>query len=99
MPLKPDEAEALRQLPTPMQPSAFFRAWVRKEAYLKATGAGLSNGLDAIRVPIGPQAGIGMWEPLDAHWHVQELPAPSPYVCALATDMAVQRMKIFSFEH
>ena len=94
-----DETETLRQLSPDLQPSAFFRAWVRKEAYLKATGAGLSSGLDAIRVHIGPQAGIGVWEPLDARWQVQELPALPLHVCALATDISVQRVKTFSFEH
>lgn len=42
----PREAEALRSVPTPVRPAAFFACWTRKEAYLKAAG-GLERGLPA----------------------------------------------------
>lgn len=37
-----DEAEAIWRLDGAAQSMMFYRTWVRKEAYLKATGAGLS---------------------------------------------------------
>ena len=36
------EADAVLALPPDAQPDAFFRAWVRREAYLKALGVGFS---------------------------------------------------------
>lgn len=35
---------------------AFFHAWTRKEAFLKATGAGIGFGLDRVRVTLGKEA-------------------------------------------
>ncbi len=52
----PDEAEALQRLAGIERIRFFFRTWVRKEAYLKATGAGFS--LNPARVHIAaPPAG------------------------------------------
>ena len=45
------EALELRSLPPEHQPAAFYHLWVRKEAYLKATGRGLSARLDRFEVP------------------------------------------------
>lgn len=49
----PREAARLRALPADRQPEAFFDLWVRKEAYVKARGMGLSLALDSFEVPLG----------------------------------------------
>jgi 4'-phosphopantetheinyl transferase len=49
----PREAAMLRALPAGQQPEAFFDLWVRKEAYVKARGMGLSLALDSFEVPLG----------------------------------------------
>jgi 4'-phosphopantetheinyl transferase len=51
----PGEVTALKALPTEEQANAFFRIWVRKEAYLKALGVGLFLGLDQFEVSLAPQ--------------------------------------------
>lgn len=47
----PQEAAAIAQLPDEDKQAAFFRAWTRKEAYLKATGEGL-GGLEQVEVSL-----------------------------------------------
>ncbi|MBV8073268.1 MAG: 4'-phosphopantetheinyl transferase superfamily protein [Acidobacteriaceae bacterium] len=48
-----EEVAELETLPVDEQERAFFICWTQKEAYLKATGEGLSAPLDSFRVPLG----------------------------------------------
>ncbi len=83
------ETATLRALPTDLRESAFFRCWTRKEAYIKATGAGLSLPLDQFDVSLTPSEPAALLstqpDPDEAHrWSLQELtPAPG-YAAALA---------------
>lgn len=47
----PQEAESIALLPSEEQQLAFFQFWTRKEAYLKAIGCGITNGLEQ-QIPI-----------------------------------------------
>ncbi|HEY4282673.1 MAG TPA: 4'-phosphopantetheinyl transferase superfamily protein [Chthoniobacterales bacterium] len=75
-------------LPAAIQQRAFFNGWTRKEAYLKATGEGLIEDLQAIEVtvepdvrprllqlPTGPDS-VGKWE-------LVAVPLPSEYAGAI----------------
>lgn len=48
----PEEAESLATQPEARQAEHFFRLWTLKEAYLKARGLGIANGLDKARFHI-----------------------------------------------
>jgi 4'-phosphopantetheinyl transferase len=49
-----NEQAVLRSLPRQQQEEAFFNGWTRKEAFLKATGKGLSFPLDQLEVSLVP---------------------------------------------
>ncbi len=51
----PDEARALEDLPVSEREAAFFGLWTRKEAIVKALGAGLSQPLSSFSVTIPSQ--------------------------------------------
>jgi 4'-phosphopantetheinyl transferase len=68
---------------------AFFSAWTRKEAYVKATGEGLAAPLNRFRVSIAldqPAALIHIEDDTESasDWSLFDLKAPDGYVGALA---------------
>lgn len=50
----PRERQALAALPPAQRDEAFFLGWTRKEAYLKALGAGITYPLDGFSVSLTP---------------------------------------------
>jgi 4'-phosphopantetheinyl transferase len=50
----PEETEELMSMTTKQRERAFFLCWSRKEAYVKATGDGLSMSLTSFRVSVHP---------------------------------------------
>ncbi|MFD0318156.1 4'-phosphopantetheinyl transferase family protein [Streptomyces flavalbus] len=77
--LHPAEADELARLPGYGRPAAFTRAWVRKEAYLKALGTGL------VRDPALDYLGTGP-TPTDPApgWAVRDVVVPAGYAAAVA---------------
>ncbi len=84
--LSPGELAAWQALPAAARAGAFWRAWTRKEAYVKARGQGLTMplgdlealGEPALRIPADP-AEAGRWSMCDV--------APAPgYAAALAVE-------------
>ncbi|MBW5485057.1 4'-phosphopantetheinyl transferase family protein [Streptomyces bambusae] len=76
--LHPAETAELRALADAGRPPALARLGARKEAYLKATGAGLAFGVDEPYVGSAPAPA-----PLPG-WSLADLPAPAGYAAAVA---------------
>lgn len=85
----PNEKAALDRLPSNMKGKGFFTCWARKEALLKASGKGLSFGLERVEVPVHPELRasvlrIGGSEKDASLWSLHDLPATPGYAAALA---------------
>jgi 4'-phosphopantetheinyl transferase len=73
----PAEAGELRALPETERRAAFFALWVRKEAVVKATGAGLGDGLGHFDARGGR---------VDDRWSLASLDAGPELAAAVAVD-------------
>ncbi|MDX3073276.1 4'-phosphopantetheinyl transferase family protein [Streptomyces sp. NPDC088354] len=77
--LHPREVAELEALAEPERALAFTRAWVRKEAYLKALGTGLSRELSADYLGTAPTPSPG-----PAGWRVHDVAAGADHMAAIA---------------
>ncbi|HEY0258103.1 MAG TPA: 4'-phosphopantetheinyl transferase superfamily protein, partial [Candidatus Methylacidiphilales bacterium] len=72
------------------QTGAFYRAWTRKEAYLKARGEGIAAGLQGTSVSFGQEEAVTLRNSPDetdrAQWQLLALPLPADYAGCLACD-------------
>jgi 4'-phosphopantetheinyl transferase len=83
-----DEQNQLAALPADEKVAAFFRCWTRKEAYIKATGDGLSLPLSQFDVSLaaGEKNALRATRPDSSEagrWLLQEVPGGPDYVAAL----------------
>jgi len=87
----PQEVAALRGLPEGLQAEAFFNAWTRKEAYLKARGEGLTLPLSRFAVSLTPgEPAELLWVRGDdqeaSRWSLRHLEPGPRFVGALAAE-------------
>ncbi len=86
----PVEVEALRALEPSEQHAAFFRIWSRKEACIKATGQGVSAGLDTFDVSIGVEPAVALHVPgrpdEETRWMMRSLDVGLDYGAAVAVE-------------
>lgn len=76
--------------------SAFFEIWAKKEAYVKALGAGIYKDLNTFSVPLGetpfsPVSGSG------GTWFFQTLEIDSGYAAAVVTEAPTVPVNLRSF--
>jgi len=86
----PAEIVKWRTLPPRAQEVAFFHCWTRKEAYLKATGEGVTRHLDSFEVTFTPDEPVALRVPGDeqesARWILTAVtPAPGYAGALVAT--------------
>jgi 4'-phosphopantetheinyl transferase len=83
------EYAVLHKLPATEQHTAFFTCWTRKEACLKAQGAGLWRGLDTFDVlPLDSSGPVVLADATarDTCWLLTNLPLDRDYAAALAVE-------------
>lgn len=91
------EQQQLLTLPAAKRVEAFFRCWTRKEAYIKATGDGLSLPLAQFDVSLQPndKDALLATRPDDTEakrWLLREVPAGPGYVAALCAQNRVWKL-------
>jgi 4'-phosphopantetheinyl transferase len=90
----PGEVAVLQALPAPERVSAFFRAWTRKEAFIKARGDGLKFPLHGFEVSLEPDGKGQLLRSCSAdleataRWRLVSLAAPPGYAAAVAAQGA-----------
>ena len=95
----PFEVEALCGLPTEERVASFFRCWTRKEAYIKATGRGLSQPLDGFDVTLAPAESAALLR-TDAgaheHWSMANIEVGPGYAGAVAVEGPVTAIRYWN---
>lgn len=92
----PDEADAILRLPERHRLPVFFRFWTWKEACLKATGGGVSQGLDRFHISIAESdprvlnVGGSITEAM--RWTLWSAKPADGYTAALAIDVPDARI-------
>jgi len=83
-----NEVLRLFALPKHLRCEAFYRCWVRKEAYIKARGMGLSIPLHSFEVSLSPGFPaelLASTEPSDVSaWKLENLEVDDGYIAAVA---------------
>jgi 4'-phosphopantetheinyl transferase len=99
----PGEVAALRRLPLGAREQAFYHVWTRKEAFLKATGLGLSYGLERFEVSVPPDDPARLLH-IDGdaraaeHWSMTALEPAEGYVGTLAVPSPGRRVRQRRFD-
>jgi 4'-phosphopantetheinyl transferase len=90
------EHQRIMQVENADRPRVFFRTWTCKEAYLKATGAGLGK-LKSLEVAINPEQAAYCINPQD--WDLQEIVPAAGFVGAIAAPGIDWRTQFWQFAH
>jgi len=93
-----DDLKLFQALPSREKTDAFYRAWTRKEAYLKARGEGIAEGLQLISVSFGSEETVSIIDSRDeaatSTWRLRALPLPGGYTGNLACDDMYRHLEL-----
>jgi len=95
----PLEVGMLGELPEDDRVAAFFRCWTRKEAYIKATGRGLSQPLDGFDVTLGSGGKVALLRIEDGEperWQLVDIAVGEDYAGALAVEKPVGNIRYWN---
>jgi 4'-phosphopantetheinyl transferase len=98
------EQETLRALSPALKHRAFYNAWARKEAYIKARGLGLSLSLDLFDVSLMPNEPAALLASREderevSRWSMYALPTPVDYAGALVVEGRDWQLRCWQWQH
>ena len=94
------EVENFNRLPTEEQVAAFFRCWTRKEAFMKATGRGFSQPLDAFDVTLAPGVAAALLHVAEddaSRWSMSDIDVGADYAGALVVEGPISKTRFWHF--
>lgn len=96
------ETDELVNLPLDKQRSGFYRGWTCKEAYMKATGLGMSMPLSSFRVAIDPDRPASLLhvedQPDEIHrWMIEAIDVDPEYAAAVMVARPGCQVAIWSY--
>jgi 4'-phosphopantetheinyl transferase len=94
------EVESFNRLPIEEQVAAFFRCWTRKEAFIKATGRGLSQPLDEFDVTLAPEVApalLRVHEDDASRWSISDIDIDEDYAAALVVEDRILHIQCWQF--
>ena len=93
----PVEVAAIDACDEAGQRAAFFRAWVRKEAFVKALGTGIATGFGRFDVSVGPCPAL-LGARIDGvdeeEWSIRDLPPSPSHLGAVAIHSTRPRVRL-----
>jgi 4'-phosphopantetheinyl transferase len=93
------EQRVLASLPEYQRRLAFFRGWVRKEAYVKARGEGLSIAPDSFEVSLLANESAALYlQSSDQPWSLHTLEPGEGYMGAVVVEGAVQQLRYYTLK-
>ena len=100
----PREVDALFALPDEQHTEAFFRCWTRKEAYIKAKGAGLAIPLASFAVSLAPEDPAELLWVKDnsaesKRWNLTTLDPDPTFAACIATEGKPQEVHFGNVAH
>ena len=91
--LAPSEQATLSNFSLAQQSIAFLKYWTCKEAYLKATGQGISESLAAVEVELTPPR----LKVPGKQWQLHVLEPCDGYVAAAATSPCITQIRLWAY--
>lgn len=93
-----NEVAKLRSLPASVWSQAFFNCWTRKEAYVKARGAGLQIALDSFEVSLAPGEEARFLSEGEIGWSLEAFTPDRDHVAAIAAEGHDWRSRLWQWQ-
>jgi len=93
-----NEVIKLRSLPSSARLQAFFNCWTRKEAYVKARGAGLQIPLDSFDVSLAPDEQAAFLSEGEFGWSLRALLLDPDYAAAIAAEGKDWQLRLWQWQ-